>query len=111
MVGRRGREPAHAKAAERTGVGRGLSARDPVFDESLDFRVDGDLADAGDAVVCVEVWVSHLLARPTFKGRCEVALARVVAAGRLHDSFALEGAGGGRVEAALEWLGTMQQAG
>jgi hypothetical protein len=37
-----------------------------------------------------------------------VPLARVLAAGRLHDTFPLEDVAAGRLELSLEWLSTMQ---
>jgi hypothetical protein len=54
-VGPRGGEAVYKKTAERSGIGRGLAARDPVLDQTLDFLVDGDTAHTPDAVVTVEV--------------------------------------------------------
>jgi len=107
-VGPRDRQPIYKKTAERTGMGRGLDSRNPMFDQTVDFLIDGDLAHSGDTIVRVEIWVIHILLRPTFKGFVEVPLSRVLAARRLHDSWPLEGIGTGQLEMDLEWLGTMQ---
>ena len=56
----------------------------------------------------LQLWVAHLLKKPSFKGRVAVPLARVLAAGRLHDTFPLEDVAAGRLELSLEWLSTMQ---
>lgn len=106
-VGPRDASPVLKKTAERTGIGRGLDARNPVFDQSLDFLVDGDLADRSDTVVRVELWTMHMLLRPSYRGCVAVPLTRVIAASRLHDTFPLHDSESGRLEMTLEWLGTV----
>ena len=105
-VGPIGGAPLYKKKSERTGIGRGLNSRSPVFDEDIDFLIDGEAAQAGDTVVTLEIWITHLLLRPDFKGSVTVPLARVISAGRMRDTFPLEG-GSGTLDLGLEWQGVM----
>lgn len=105
-MGPRDGEAVYLKTAERTGIGRGLDARNPVFDQSIDFLVDGDLAHAESTVIGVELWCTHVVIRPSFKGAVVIPLADVLKTGQLHDTFHLEGGKGGRLELKMEWLWT-----
>ena len=41
----------------------------PVFDESLEVIVDGETATRRDLQVQVEIWMTHMVRKPTFKAR------------------------------------------
>lgn len=106
-VGPQGGVPLYKKSAERTGIGRGLNSRSPVFDEDIDFLIDGEAAQASDTVITIELWITHVLMRPNFKGSVTIPLARVISAGRLRDTWPLEG-GSGTLDMGLEWQGVME---
>jgi C2 domain len=98
--------PVYKKSAERSGMGRGLDARSPVFDERLDLLIDGDTAQRRDTMLTVEIWVKHFLLKPTFKGAVTMPLSSVLVAGKVRDIWAIEG-GAGTLEMGVEWQGMM----
>jgi hypothetical protein len=98
--------PLYKKSAERSGMGQGLDTRSIVFDERLDVLIDGDTAEMRDTVIAVEIWVKHLLLKPTFKGQVVMPLSAVVAAGKKEGTWVIEG-GSGTLEMGLEWQGMM----
>lgn len=98
--------PRYAKKAER-GRGQGLDSRNPLFDQAIDFLIDGDTALAADSIITVEIWTQHLLRKATYKGTACVLLQKVIHAERLHDMYGLDT--GGSVELGFEWQGMMTQ--
>lgn len=107
-VGKRNESPQYSRVSERTGLGRSLNARDPVFDDSLDILLDGDCANDADSVVKVEVFVIHLGRKPKSRGFAVIDLADVIKSGRMQNKFDLKGKySGGQIEMGLEWLPTM----
>jgi len=87
-----------------------LHRRNPVFQETLELLLDGDEAMDKDAVVSVELWVSHFMWRDGFKGRVSLPLAEVIqgastSGGEIGErDWRLEGVESGRLHMALEWL-------
>ncbi|KAH7618895.1 putative Synaptotagmin-3 [Nannochloris sp. 'desiccata'] len=105
-VGPRDGAPVYKKSAERRGMGRGLDARSPVFDERVDMLVDGDTAQRRDTVITVEIWVKHFLLKPSYKGAVTLPLSSVLMAGKMRETWVIEG-GSGAMEMGLEWQGMM----
>jgi Ca2+-dependent lipid-binding protein len=104
-IGPQGGAPVYKKSAERGAMGRGLDARSPVFDERVDMLVDGDTAQKHDTVITVEIWVKHVLLKPSFKGSVTLPLSSVLQ-GKMRDTWMIEG-GTGTLEMGLEWQGMM----
>jgi hypothetical protein len=77
----------YKKSAERSRLRQHqwMQARDPVFEEELDFVVDGDTATEPETVVRVEVWVLRTLRGPLFKGSVTLPMREVMAAGRVQN--------------------------
>jgi len=105
-IGPQDETPVYKKSAERSGMGRGLDARSPVFDERLDILIDGDTAQRRDTVITVEIWIKHLLIKPTYKGAVTLPLSSVMMSGKMRDAWVIEG-GSGTLEMGLEWQGMM----
>lgn len=105
-VGPRNGHSRYKRVAERKGVGSGLDAKSPVFDETVDFLIDGDTVQNSDSCLRVEIWATHLLKRPSFKGSVTLALADIMSAFQMHDRWPLDGSQGS-LEMRIEWQGIM----
>ena len=104
----RGGEIYYEKFAERTGIGKGLNARDPVFDQSVDILVDGDVASDPQSVLRVDIFVVHIARKPGLRGSVTIELGKIIESGRIQDRWELQGSTtGGQIEMSLEWLRTL----
>ena len=99
-------KPVYSKSAERTGIGKGLDSRNPVFHESLDMLINGEIASAATTYLIVEIWVKHFMLRPSFKGSVSIPLHKVMDSGKTRGVFPLEG-GEGTLDMSVEWQGMM----
>lgn len=105
-VGPRDGHSRYKRIAERKGVGSGLDAKSPVFDETVDFLIDGDTVHDPDSCLRVEIWATHLIKRPSFKGSVTLALGEIMSAFQMHDRWPLDGSQGS-LEMRIEWQGIM----
>ena len=103
-VGTRGKDPKYEKIAERTGIGKGLNAKDPVFDQSIDFLIDGDTARHQDTILKIEIYVVHVAKKPRLRGFLVIDFKDIVNSGRLQDRWSLENSPTGQLDMSLEWL-------
>jgi hypothetical protein len=105
-IGPRDGAPVYKKSAERSGIGRGLDARSPIFDHRVDILVDGNTAQRRDTLITVEIWIRHVLLKPSYKGAVTLPLSSVLIAGKMRNTWVIEG-GSGTLEMGLEWQGMM----
>lgn len=103
-VGDRDKDPTYEKVAERTGIGKGLNAKDPVFDQSIDFLIDGDTARGQDTVLKIEIYVVHVATKPRLRGFVVIDFQDIISNGRLQDRWSLENSASGQLDMSLEWL-------
>jgi len=106
-IGPRDGRPVFQKTVQRTGIGRHLDSRNPVFDGSVEFLVDGDLAVADDTLIGIELWTSFVVLRPKFNGSVVVPLAQVLQQKRISNWWPLVGGSGGKMRVEFEWLATL----
>jgi hypothetical protein len=101
----RGAPPALKRSTDAGahGLAAALSSSDPVLDSTAEVTVSGGLARAPGAELAIELHARRLVGKPSLRGRVTLPLARIVAAGRLHEELPLDG--GGRLEVVAEWLG------
>jgi len=98
------------KVAERTGIGKGLNAKEPIFDQTVDLLIDGDNANRANMLLRVEVFVVPVAKKPKLRGFVEIELKKIIEAGRMRDTWKLEQSPRGHIDMHLEWLRTLESA-
>ena len=102
-------DPLYVRVSEKSGLGKSMNARDPIFDDSLDILIDGDTAADPDVALRVEVFVIHFARKPKSRGHAIISLKQIIRSGRIQDRWDLFGGdkNRGQIEMVLHWLPTM----